>query len=58
MDLEVLAELVSIGTLFVFSMVSAGVIWRRYHDPERPTWTGAPIRLAAVATFSLGPLRT
>eukprot|EP00884_Botryococcus_braunii_P001078 jgi/Botrbrau1/10971/Bobra.0383s0025.1 len=53
-DLEVLAELVSIGTLFVFSMLSAGVLWRRYHNPERPTWTAIPLRLAALALFSLG----
>ena len=29
-DLETLAELVSVGTLFVFFCVSAGLIWRRY----------------------------
>lgn len=29
-DLGVLAELVSIGTLFVFFTVSAGLLWRRY----------------------------
>lgn len=29
-DLETLAELVSIGTLFVFFCVCAGLIWRRY----------------------------
>lgn len=31
-DIEVLASLVSIGTLFVFYCVCAGVLMRRYHD--------------------------
>ncbi len=53
-DLEVLAELVSIGTLFVFCMVAAGVLWRRYNDPEHFSVTGIPVRLAGIAVFSLG----
>lgn len=32
-DINALAQLVSIGTLFVFYMVSAGVLQRRYYEP-------------------------
>ncbi len=56
MDLEVLAELVSIGTLFAFFAVSAGLIWRRYtgsgQSPENALETGK--RLGAVVALSLG----
>ncbi|EIE21064.1 amino acid transporter [Coccomyxa subellipsoidea C-169] len=55
-DLEVLAELVSIGTLFAFFAVSAGLIWRRYtgsgQSPENAPETGK--RLGAVVALSLG----
>lgn len=41
-ELEALAELVSIGTLFAFFAVSAGLIWRRCTGdaPSRPAAAG------------------
>lgn len=36
LPLNILAELVSIGTLFAFSMVCASVLVLRYTDPDRP----------------------
>jgi APA family basic amino acid/polyamine antiporter len=55
-DLEVLAELVSIGTLFAFFAVSAGLIWRRCTgsglSPDQAPETGR--RLGAVIVLSLG----
>lgn len=55
-DLEVLAELVSIGTLFAFFAVSAGLIWRRCTGsgllPDQASETGR--RLGAVIVLSLG----
>lgn len=32
-SISVLSELVSIGTLFVFFMVSVAVLWRKYYAP-------------------------
>lgn len=62
-DIGVLAELVSIGTLYVFSMVCGGVLFLRYHQPGSGS-SPAPIltilvgmTLAAVgfaASFALG----
>lgn len=51
-DIEILAELVSIGTLFVFACVCAAVLWRRYRVEERPA---LPLgwRLAAVVLLSV-----
>ena len=57
-DLETLAELVSVGTLFVFFCVSAGLIWRRYcrdgdsSDPERSQQVA--IRLGTIVACSFG----
>ena len=56
-DLEVLAELVSIGTLFAFFAVSAGLIWRRCMGDSHAVPDQAPEtawRLGAVVALSLG----
>lgn len=52
-DLESLAELVSIGTLFVFFMLSAAVLWRRYYDPNKSNM-GTAARLAMLCILALG----
>ncbi|BDA45110.1 Cationic amino acid transporter 1 [Coccomyxa sp. Obi] len=55
-DLEVLAELVSIGTLFAFFAVSAGLIWRRCMGDSHAVPDQAPDvarRLGAVVALSL-----
>ncbi|KAJ9530885.1 hypothetical protein QJQ45_028830, partial [Haematococcus lacustris] len=54
LDIEVLSELVSIGALVVFTMVCAGVLFRRYHvrglgDSARPVG----LRLAGIALTSI-----
>jgi len=51
-DIEILAELVSIGTLFVFACVCGAVLWRRYRVEERPA---LPLgwRLATVVALSV-----
>ncbi len=41
--LEVLAELVNIGTLFAFILVSASVLFLRRRDPDRPRPFRAPL---------------
>ncbi|GAX78790.1 hypothetical protein CEUSTIGMA_g6227.t1 [Chlamydomonas eustigma] len=53
-DIDVLAELVSIGTLVVFAMVCSGIIFRRYWvrgegEPLRPIG----LRLVAVSVASI-----
>jgi APA family basic amino acid/polyamine antiporter len=54
-DLEALAELVSIGTLFVFGAVAAGLVWRRCVDGRVPDQAVRTVwRLLAVVTASLG----
>ena len=52
-DLESLAELVSIGTLFVFFMVSAAVLWSRHFDSQGPR-LGLVMRLVGVSLSALG----
>ncbi|KAL6751059.1 amino acid permease-domain-containing protein [Haematococcus lacustris] len=54
LDIEVLSELVSIGALVVFTMVCAGVLFRRYHvrglgDSARPVG----LRLVGIALTSI-----
>ncbi|GLC37891.1 hypothetical protein PLESTM_000660300 [Pleodorina starrii] len=54
-DIELLAELVSIGTLVVFCSVCSGVLFRRYHvhgsgEPLRPLG----LRLGGVVLASVG----
>lgn len=55
-DLEALAELVSIGTLFVFFAVAAGTVWRRCVEPggAPDQATKAAGRLGSVIAASLG----
>ena len=52
-DLESLAELVSIGTLIVFYMVSAAVLWQRHYNPEQSR-LGLALRLVGISIFALG----
>ncbi|CAG9462064.1 unnamed protein product [Pedinophyceae sp. YPF-701] len=52
-DIEVLAELVSVGTLFVFFCVSGGVLMRRYHDPKGDA-APTPVLLRLFAITGLG----
>jgi len=47
--LDVLLDLVNIGTLFAFSIVCAGVMWLRYHRPEIPR----PFRVPFVPLFPI-----
>jgi basic amino acid/polyamine antiporter, APA family len=43
MPMKDMSELVSIGTLFAFTMVCAGVVWLRYSHPESPRVFKAPL---------------
>ncbi|KAG2487845.1 hypothetical protein HYH03_013562 [Edaphochlamys debaryana] len=57
-DIELLAELVSIGTLVVFCSVCAGVLFRRYHvhgsgEPLRPVLSRLGAVVAAAVGFSV-----
>ena len=57
-DIEVLAELVSIGTLVVFAMVCSGVLFRRYWgrgvgEPVRPVGLRIIALCAVSVAFSL-----
>jgi APA family basic amino acid/polyamine antiporter len=54
LDIGMLAELVSIGTLYVFLMVCAGTIFNRCHQPGSGS-SPAPV-LAAVAGLILTAL--
>ena len=64
--LKELVELVSIGTLFAFVVVSAGVLVLRVVEPDRPrpfrcpaVWLVAPLSMAACAFLMAGlPLKT
>ena len=53
-DINALAQLVSIGTLFVFYMVDAGVLVRRYYEPGSGNWRALAARFAAMLAFNLG----
>eukprot|EP00887_Chlorella_sp_A99_P006516 scaffold3.g6516.t1 len=54
-DISVLAELVSVGTLFVFAMVCAAVVHRRYYQPGRtPSAWPVLLRLLAIVCASAG----
>lgn len=61
LDIHLLAELVSIGTLYVFYVVCAGVVYRRYkttaasrEDKEEGEWKRIGGRLAAITLSSMG----
>ncbi len=55
-DINALAQLVSIGTLFVFYMVDAGVLVRRFYEPGSGNWRALAARFAAMLGFNLGAL--
>lgn len=46
--------MVSVGALFVFLCVSAGVLWRRYRAPAPAPASGLAIHLATLCALSLG----
>jgi APA family basic amino acid/polyamine antiporter len=54
LDIGVLAELVSIGTLYVFLLVCAGVLFRRYH--QRGSGSRPRLVLGAIAGLVLTAL--
>ena len=51
-DLDVLADMVSIGTLFVFFLVSLACLWKRYQAPHAPVDKVVFIKVGAVVFFS------
>ena len=53
-NIESLAELVSIGTLFVFFCVCAGCLRRRYYEPGRSAPGPLILRCAIMTLFNLG----
>ena len=53
-NLETLATMVSVGALFVFLCVSAGVLWRRYRAPVPAPAACLAAHLAALCALSLG----
>mmetsp|Transcript_15504 Transcript_15504/g.46826 ORF Transcript_15504/g.46826 Transcript_15504/m.46826 type:complete len:678 (+) Transcript_15504:234-2267(+) len=53
-DINALAQLVSIGTLFVFYMVDLGILVRRYYTPGSGDWKPLTTRCAAMLLFNLG----
>lgn len=54
LDINLLAELVSIGTLYVFAMVCCGVLYRRYHQPGSPNQAAILGRILAIVASSAG----
>ena len=46
--------MVSVGALFVFLCVSAGVLWRRYRAPAPAPARGLAAHLTAICALSLG----
>ena len=54
LNIDVLAELVSIGTLYVFMSVCCGVLFRRYHPPGSPRGANILGRIGAVAAAAAG----
>ena len=55
-DLEVLAAMVSVGTLATFFMISFGTLWRRYHSAKQPLRPLLAAQLAGIVLGSLGEL--
>ena len=55
-DLDILATLVSVGTLATFFMISAGTLWRRYWDYDQPVRPALLALLAGIPVCSLGEL--
>ncbi|KAK9819560.1 hypothetical protein WJX81_003898 [Elliptochloris bilobata] len=53
-DLETLATMVSVGALFVFLCVSAGVLWRRYRAPAPASCGVLAAQLISICVLSLG----
>ena len=53
-SLETLATMVSVGALFVFLCVSAGVLWRRYRAPAPAPAAGLATHMAVLCALSLG----
>ena len=53
-DLEVLAALVSVGTLATFFMISFGTLWRRYVDVKQPLSPALMAQLFGMIICSLG----
>jgi basic amino acid/polyamine antiporter, APA family len=55
LDISVLAELVSVGTLYVFFAVCAGVLYRRYAEPGEEDGANRDVilRITAITAFSL-----
>ena len=56
-SLETLATMVSVGALFVFLCVSAGVLWRRYRAPAPAPAAGLATHMAMLCALSLGAPR-
>eukprot|EP00803_Ostreobium_quekettii_P002448 evm.model.scf_342.5 EVM.evm.TU.scf_342.5 scf_342:75505-80732(+) len=54
LNIDFLAKMVSMGTLFVLCMVNVGVVWRRYFQPFQSTSCKPVIwRLAVMITASI-----
>lgn len=52
LDIDVLAELVSVGTLYVFYAVCAGVYYRRCHDAGSGTFPAPALARIGIVTFA------
>jgi hypothetical protein len=53
-DISTLAQLVSIGTLFVFFMVDFGVLVRRFCKPDTTGWAAFLWRALPMLLFNIG----
>ena len=53
MDLEMLAQLVSLGTLVSFYCTAAALLWRRYCDGTPASRYNTAVRLSCSIAFSL-----
>ena len=53
-DLESLAQLVSIGTLFVFFCVCCGCLRRRYYEPGKNSMAPFVWRCSIMTLFNIG----
>ena len=51
-DLDILADLVSIGTLFVFLMVSLACLWKRYQTRDQPVRMSLTAKTASLLISS------
>lgn len=57
LNLDILADMVSVGTLFVLCLVCSGVLWRRHYTTERPEnkkWVAVLLTVISASSFGEG----